>query len=89
MAPDVRPVFPPEAVEPHQYLRPSDALPSEPNESDASGGARRDAAVDGCPSGHPDRLADADVGKLAGRARVDRPADACLAPVYPQPELEV
>ncbi len=57
--------------------------------SDASDGARPDAVVDGCPSGHhPDRLADADAGKLADQVRVARPADACLAPVYWQQEPE-
>jgi len=90
MALDVLPAFLSEAVERRRYRHPSDALLSEPNVSDASDGARPDAAADGCPSGHPDRLAaDADAGKLAGRAPVAHPADACLAPAYWQAELEV
>jgi hypothetical protein len=89
MAPDVPPVFLSEVVEPRQYRPPSDALLSEPNVSDASDGAHPDAVADGCPSGRLDHLADADVGKLAGRVRVVPPADACLAPAYSQAELEV
>ena len=90
MAPDVLPAFRSEAVEPRQYRRPSDALPSEPNVSDASVGARPDALADGCPSGHPDHpAADADAGKLAGLVLGVHPADACLAPVHWQAELAV
>ncbi len=89
MAPDVLPAFLSEAVEPRQYRHPSDALPSEPNVSDASVGARPDALADDCPSGHLDHLADADAGKLAGRELVVHPADACLAPVCWQAEPEV
>jgi hypothetical protein len=86
MAQDVPPAFRLEAAEQHRCRHPWDAYPSEPNVSDASDGARPDAMADGCPSDHPDHLADADVGKLAGRVPVVRPADACLAPVCWGPE---
>jgi hypothetical protein len=90
MAQDVLPAFLSEAVERRRYRRPSDVLPSEPNVSDASDGAHPDATVDGCPSGHPDHpAADADAGKLAGRAPVVHPADACLVPAQWEAELEV
>ena len=90
MAPDVLPAFLSEAVERRQYRHPSDALPSEPNVSDASVGARPDALADDCPSGHPDHpAADEDAGKLAGLVLDVHPADACLAPVYWQAELAV
>jgi hypothetical protein len=90
MALDVLPAFLSEAVERHQCRRPSDALPSEPNVSDASDGVHPDATAGGCPSGHPDHLAaDVDAEKLAGRELVVHPADASLAPEYLQAEPEV
>jgi hypothetical protein len=85
MAPDVLPAFPSEAEEQLQYRRrPLDVRQSEPNASDALDDARPDAVADGCPSGHPDHLADAAAGKLADQELDVLLEDAHLACCSPQ-----